>query len=98
MEYNRCPICNEYAMLNSHTCPAKYYFKHPDWGEEFQEIRAYSFEGAAEKFAEKYFEDLEIDGYGEEVSVVISNGKEEKKILIRATLTVDYEVEEVEED
>ena len=45
MAYKKCDICKEWDFL-PHTCKPIFFFKHENWGEDFEEIRANSFEEA----------------------------------------------------
>ena len=82
-----------------HKCPPLFYFRHENWGEELQEIRATDFEDAAERFAKMYNEeDGEYCLLNEEEDVIISDGKIEKKFIVSAEQSVDYSVSEVEEE
>ncbi len=53
-DFALCPVCKEYDFLEKHRCAPIFFFKHPDWGDEFQKVYAYTFEEAAEKFAKKF--------------------------------------------
>jgi hypothetical protein len=94
MAFEKCSICGEYDFVDRHVCPPTYYFKHPDWGDEFETIRAYSFENAAEKFAEKYFEDEPIDDNCN-VEVLISDGKTNKMFRASASIDIYYDAREI---
>lgn len=84
MSFDKCNLCNEYVWLDKHKCAPIYYFKHPNWGDEFQEIRAHSFEDAAEKFAKTYNEDGDYALMNKSEEVIISDGKTEKKFRVSA--------------
>lgn len=94
-----CPICKEYYFAEKHHCPPFFYYKHEDYGDNFQEIRAYNFEDAAERFATLYNEDdgeycLMGNDDGEEV--IISDGKIEKTFTVFAEQSIAYSVKEKE--
>jgi hypothetical protein len=89
-----CPICKEYVFGN-HKCKSIFYFKHFDWGEEFQEIRADSFRDAAEEFAKLYNEDGDYSLMNSSENVVISDGKVEKKYRVSAEPDIYYNIEEI---
>lgn len=74
---DKCIICGEWDFA-FHECKALYFFKHEDWGDEWQEIRATSSYDAAIEFAEKYNED-DYTLMGNTISVKIKNPKGEVK-------------------
>jgi len=95
-DFALCPNCREYDWLEKHRCAPVFYFKHPNWGDEFQKIHAYTFEEAAENFAKKY---NEVDHYlmdGEKEEVIISDGKIEKTFIVHAEQDVAYFADEKE--
>ena len=97
MSYEKCPTCGRYDFTERHSCPDKFYFKHPDWGDERVLLYAYSHEEAAKAFAEKYFEDEPIDPSWD-TEVIISDGKQEKTFRVHAEIDVEYYANEVEQN
>jgi hypothetical protein len=97
MSLSKCPTCKEFVFDGIvHRCEPIYYFKHENWGEEFQEIRAIDFDDAAEKFAKLYNEDGDYSLMnGDTEEVIISDGKTEKKYKVSAEQAIEYHVEEV---
>jgi hypothetical protein len=93
--FNICSICKEYDWEHTHTCPDIYYFKHEDWGDEFNEIRARSFRDAAYRFAQKYNEDGDYALMDSSERVIISDGKREQEFIVSAEQDISYSVEEV---
>lgn len=93
MSYKKCSVCGEWDFEDRHVCPAIFYFKHESWGDEFVEIRAHDFEDAAERFAELYNDEGNL--VDSEETVVISDGKTEKKFIVSAELSVTYGAREV---
>jgi hypothetical protein len=93
MEFNRCSLCKEFHWDNQ-KCNPIYYFKHEDWGDDFQEIRASSFEDAAEKFAIKYNTNGDYNLMDNTIEVIISDGKTEKKFDVSAEPSINYHVKE----
>lgn len=91
-----CKLCGEYASLDRHECPPIYYFKHEDWGDEFQAIRARSFEGAAREFARRLNENGDYVLMDNEEEVIISDGKEERLFVVSAEQVIDYIVRQKE--
>ena len=75
---------------------SKFYFKHEDWGEEFQPIEAFDMEDAAEKFAERYNEDGDYCLMNHSEDVLISDGTIEKVFTVYAEPTVNYSAYEKE--
>ena len=57
-KFERCDICHEYHYSDKE-CNPIFYYKHSSCCDKFQEIRAFDFEDAAEKFAITYNEVLE---------------------------------------
>lgn len=94
MSFEKCNICREYAFL-PHKCPPIYFFKHPSWGDKFEEIRAWDFKDAARKFAKLYNEDGDYTLMDKTEEVIISDGKEEKKFKVSVEQTIDYMVKEM---
>lgn len=94
MDSNYCKICGE-LLLKEHICTPIFYFKHEDWGNEFQEIRAYHFCDAAEKFAIKYNQDYEL--INDSTKVIISDGKIEKKYIVSAEPDIHYLTQEIKD-
>lgn len=94
MEYEKCLICKEYHWTDK-PCNPIYYFKHEDWGDDFQKIRAYDFEDAAKKFGIKYNEYGDYALMNDSVEVIISDGNTEKKFNVSAEPVINYHVEEV---
>jgi hypothetical protein len=73
------------------------YFRHEDWGDEWQPIRASDHEEAALQFAEKT--NLESGDYSlmdSEDTVLISDGETEKTFVVSAEPTVSYHAHEVD--
>lgn len=68
----RCIICGE----------TTYFFKHEDWGEEWQEIRATCMEDAARKFARKYNENYDYALMDSCIDIVIKNSRGEIKTFV----------------
>lgn len=91
----KCKICKEYHWTNE-KCNPIFYFKHEDWGDEFQEIRAFNYEDAAEKFAKEYNVDYEL--VDNETEVIISDGNIEKRFVVSSKLSIDYNVKEIKEE
>ena len=110
MKYRKCEICKEWGYFNdtptngdipyitgaTHKCEPIFYFKHESWGDEFQEIRAFDFSEAAEKFAKLYNEDGDYSLMDNEEEVIISDGKEEKTFIVSAEQSIDYYANEKE--
>ena len=97
MVREKCTDCGGYKYdWREHHCAPIYYFKHEDYGEEFQEIRAYSFDDAAENFAKQYNEDGDYSLMNNSIDVIISDGKTEKKYTVSAEPDIHYSVDEVE--
>lgn len=97
-DFALCPTCRKYDFLEKHRCEPIFYFKHKNWGDEFQKIHASTFEDAATEFAKKYNENGDyalMDG--DEVEVVISDGKIEKIFIVRAEEAIDYYADEKKE-
>jgi hypothetical protein len=94
MTLKTCSICKEYDFGN-HRCKPIFYFKHPDWGDEFQEIRASSFEDAAAGFAKMYNEDGDYALMNNSEEVIISNGTIERKFKVSAEPDIYYNIEEI---
>jgi len=94
MSYKKCDICKDWDFL-PHTCKSIFFFKHENWGEELQEIRANSFEEAAENFAKLYNENGDYALMNDSEDVVISDGKIEKKFRVSAEPEIYYGVEEI---
>lgn len=94
MSYGRCEICKEYAFINSHKCPPIFLFKHEYWGDEWEEIRAYNHDDAAEKFAKIYNEDGDYTLMNDHTTVLISDGKIEKKYDVGAEASIEYWIKE----
>ena len=40
-DYKQCKICGEFDWENEHKCLPIMYFKHRDWGDIWEEIRAH---------------------------------------------------------
>ena len=93
--YNKCPTCKEYVWTEKHNCPPVFYFKHENWGDDFEEIRAHSFEDAAERFAKLYNDDGDYSLMDNEEHVIISDGKTEKKFIVSAEPDISYHVSEI---
>lgn len=92
--YDLCKKCNTWHWLED-KCSPIFYFKHEDWGDEFQEIRAHSFDDAAKNFAKLYNEDNEYCLMNSNEDVIISDGKIEKKYDVSAERDIHYSVHEV---
>lgn len=71
-----------------------YFFKHDDWGDDWQEICADDFEHAAKRFAEIY-NDGDYALMDDEQTVIISNGKIEKTFVISAEPSIKYFAREI---
>lgn len=95
MSFEKCSICGEYDFLDKHKCPPIFYFKHEDWGEGFQIIRAWSYSDAANKFAKLYNEDYAL--MDNTIEVLISDGVTEKKYRVSAEPDILYSDEEIKE-
>ena len=95
-DFEKCKICGEYDFLSKHKCPPIYYFKHESWGDEFQEVRAWTFDGAAEKFARMFNENGDYNLMDCEEEVIISDGETEKRFVVSAEQDISYSVTEVE--
>lgn len=96
MSMDRCSICQEWKYsFKEHHCASVYQFKHENYGEEYEDIRAYSFEDAAERFAKKYNEDGDYSLMNTSTEVTISDGKEEKKFTVSAEPDINYSVDEI---
>ena len=95
-DFDRCKICGEYDFLDKHKCPPIYYYKHDDWGDEFQKIRAWSFSGAAIAFAKLYNENGDYALMNDTIEVTISDGKIEKQFLVSAEPDIHYSADEKE--
>jgi len=93
-DYKKCDICGEWDWSNTHKCPPIMYFKHENWGEDWEEIRAHDHEDAAEKFAEMYNDDGDYSLMDLEVDVLISDGKIEKTFVVSAETSIEYFVKE----
>jgi hypothetical protein len=95
-------VCGEYDFFGEvlrHRCKPVMYFKHEDWGDEWQPIRAYDHEAAALRFAEKYNEESgECILMDSEETVTISNGVTEKVFVVSAEPSVSYDAYEVSTD
>ena len=99
-DYDKCETCGEWGFMNKHTCPPVMYYKHEDYGDEWQEMRGRSYRDVALKFAEKYNEeDGEYCLMNSDTKVLISDGTTEKKFLVYAEPSVEYfEKEIIEKD
>ena len=93
-DFKKCNICGKYDWDKKHKCPPIMYFKHENWGEDWEEIRAYDHKNAAEEFAKMYNEDGDYSLMNSEVEVFISDGKIEKIFVVSAEASIDYWVEE----
>ena len=91
-KFRRCETCKKYHWSNLKCCPI-FYFKHKDYGDDFEEVRADDFEDAAEKFVEKYNDEGTLLDYGKQ-TVIISDGKTEKTFVVYAEASVNYYVTE----
>lgn len=92
----RCKICNEWDWGDGHhKCPPVMYFKHEDWDDEWQEIRARDYEEAALKFAEIY-NDCDYALMNHDTDVIIFDGEEEKAFTVSAEPSIDYHATEKE--
>jgi hypothetical protein len=89
MSYERCASCKEWHWKDK-PCPPIYYFKHEDWGDAFEEIRAYDYEDAAERFAKQYNEDGDYCLMDSSTEVIISDGKIEKNFRVSAEPDINY--------
>ena len=96
MSYEKCGTCKEYGFTDTHKCKPILYFKHENWGDDWQEIRGLDFEEAAENFAKRYNEngDYPMMNGDNTVEVLISDMKTEKKFIVTAEASIDYHVEE----
>lgn len=95
-DFKKCSVCNEYHWTNGE-CKPLFYFKHEDWGDDFQEIRASDFEDAAMAFAIKYNEDGDYALMDDSTDVVISDGNVEKVFKVSAEPDIHYTVTEAKE-
>lgn len=95
-DYKKCDICKNWHWIND-KCPPIFYFKHENWGDELQEIRAYGFDSAAEEFAKLYNTDSDYALMNDNQDVIISDGKVEKKYNVSAEPDVHYSVKEIEQ-
>jgi hypothetical protein len=91
--FRKCEICKEFDLMDRHKCQPVFYYKFIDWDDEFVEIRAFDFKEAAEKFGEKYND--EGDLMNNEIEVIISDGKIEKKFCVSAEPDVHYSATEL---
>lgn len=97
MELTWCKTCGKPDWGDGkHKCPPIFYFKHPDWGDEFQKIRAWDFEEAARKFAARYNEDGDYALMNNFEEVIISDGATEKKFEVTAEPDIHYSVKEID--
>jgi hypothetical protein len=96
MSYIKCELCKEgYFDWQTHKCKPVFFFKHENWGEDFQKIRANSFRDAAEEFAKLYNADGDYSLMNSSENVVISDGKVEKKYRVSAEPDIYYNIEEI---
>lgn len=93
-KYEYCIVCKTYHWTDEN-CPLIFYFKHENWGDEFQEITAYSFCDAAEEFAKLYNENGGYPLMDDNVDVIISNRKIEKKYNVSAEPDIHYSITEI---
>ena len=93
-DFGKCKTCGKYDFLDKHKCPPIFYFKHENWGDELQEIRAWDFEDAAKEFAMLYNEDGDYSLMDNTEEVIISDGKTEKKFIVSAEPDIHYSVKE----
>jgi len=91
--FDNCPKCKEYVYLSRHSCEL-FYFKHEDWGDEFQEIYAFDMDDAAEKFAILYNEGGYYPLMDNEIDVLISDGQTETTYTVSAEPDISYHVQE----
>ena len=87
-----CPLCNEYHWSDK-ICPSIYSVKHED---DLYEIRAYSFEVAAEKWALEYNQQSDYALLTDCENIIVSDGVEEKEFRVSAEESIEYFVNEVE--
>ncbi len=93
----KCEICGKYSWTGErHKCSPIFYFKHEDWGDEFEEIRATDFDDAALEFAKLYNENGDYPLMDSEEEVIISDGKTEKRYIVSAEQSIEYNVKEKE--
>lgn len=98
MSYIKCKLCKEgYFDWQTHKCKPIFFFKHENWGDDFEEIRADSFEEAAENFAKLYNENGDYALMNSSEEVIISDGNIEKKFSVSAEPDINYSVEEIKE-
>ena len=81
-DYKKCEVFEEFDWTDTHKCPPKMYFKHEDWGDEWQEIHARHMDDAAIRVGKMYNENGDHALMNDEIEVIIKNGEEEKKYLI----------------
>lgn len=92
----KCNICGEWVLrVVGHKCLPIMYFKHEDWDDEWQEIRARDYEEAALKFAEIY-NDCDYALMNHDTDVIIFDGEEEKVFTVSAEPSVEYYAREKE--
>jgi hypothetical protein len=89
----RCEKCG-FRHYGWENCLKEFYFKHENWGKEFQKIGAYSFENAAERFGELFNEDGDL--LDDHVEVIIYDGITEKTFIVSAEMEISYHVKEKE--
>jgi len=94
-DFIKCAKCDKYHWKGAE-CQKVFYFKYDDWGDEFEEIRAYSFEDAAEEFAKMYHECSDYSLVGSDQEVIISDGKEEIMFSVSAEHEIVYYVKQLE--
>lgn len=99
--YKKCKTCGEFYWEGGdpeHTCPPIMYFKHEEYGDEWEEIRSRSHYEAALSFAKKYDEcEHDLLEYGD-TEVLIFDGKVEKTFIVSAEATIDYFATEKEDE
>ncbi len=94
-KFERCKICKECHWTDK-SCNPIFFFKHENWGNEFEEIRASNFADAAKKFAILYNEDGDYSLMNDNEDVIISDGKKEIKFNVSAEPDICYYVKEIE--
>jgi hypothetical protein len=97
-KYETCKICGDYDRIEDHKCAPKMYFRHPDWGEEWNEIYAYDMKDAAKRFAVMYNEDGDYSLMNDTEEVIIRDGTVEKVFKISAEPSIEYYAEEKEKE
>jgi hypothetical protein len=94
-DYTKCENCNDYHWDNE-KCDPVYLVNYPDYmGDEKMEIRASSFEDAAQNYAEHYNVNNEYDLMDKEIEISIERDGIIKHFSVSAQPDVNYSYSEI---